>query len=207
MDTFSWKHVMDEHLSDDLQQKLAHATVGIAGAGGLGSNCAVILTRTGIGKLIIVDHDSVAISNLNRQQYTRQHIGQPKVHALKETLLQINPTLQIITHQYSMNSKNIMDIFADCQVIVEAVDNAITKRLLVETLITNKYTVISASGLAGWGGTMTTKKLGQHLIVVGDHTYPVSPNKPPLAPRVTMAASMQADAVICTLLNTPLTKI
>lgn len=203
MANFCWKNVMDEHLSESLQAKLANATVGIAGAGGLGSNCAVLLTRTGIGHLVIVDHDIVSISNLNRQQYLSHHIGMPKVEALKEVLLNINPQLKLTTYKCYMNSNNILDLFSNCQLIVEAVDNAVTKKMLAETLITAEHTVISASGVAGWGGLpMTQKQLGKKLLVVGDHIYGVSSDNPPLAPRVNIAASMQADAVLCALLNT-----
>lgn len=202
MCAFDWKNVMDEHLPNDLQQKLANATIGIAGAGGLGSNCAVLLTRTGIGHLIIVDYDIVSISNLNRQQYLHCHIGIPKVTALQEILLSINPTLTLTTHNCYMQKDNVLQLFDKCQIVVEAVDNASTKRLLAETLLSAGRTVISASGVAGWGGSFTTKKyFGNNLLVVGDHTYPVSPNNPPLAPRVNIAASMQADAVLCALLN------
>ncbi len=101
MSTFHWKNVMDEHLPESLQTKLSNATIGIAGAGGLGSNCAVLLTRTGIGHLVIVDHDIVSVSNLNRQQYLPSHIGMPKVEALKEVLLNINPGLKL---QYISNT-------------------------------------------------------------------------------------------------------
>lgn len=203
MSIFHWKNVMDEHLPESLQTKLSNATIGIAGAGGLGSNCAVLLTRTGIGHLVIVDHDIVSVSNLNRQQYLPSHIGMPKVEALKEILLNINPGLKLTIYQQYMNPNNILTLFKECQFVIEAVDNAITKKMLVETLITVGYTVISASGVAGWGGLpMTQKQLGKKLLVVGDHTYGVSSINPPLAPRVNMAASMQADAILCALLNT-----
>lgn len=64
------------------RERLRAACVGIAGAGGLGSNIAVMLARSGIGALRIVDFDAVDASNLNRQHYFRQHVGMPKVEAL-----------------------------------------------------------------------------------------------------------------------------
>ena len=77
----------------DIQQKLDHATVGIAGLGGLGSNIAVHLARLGVGRLVLVDFDTVEISNLNRQHYTMKDIGIPKTLALLEQLEAINPYL------------------------------------------------------------------------------------------------------------------
>ena len=63
--------------------KIQNKTIGIAGCGGLGSNCAIALARIGIGKLIIVDFDSIDKSNLNRQYYFIDQIGKPKVDALE----------------------------------------------------------------------------------------------------------------------------
>ncbi len=201
MSSFSWNDVMDEHLPKHMQQKLLKATIGIAGAGGLGSNCATLLTRTGIGNLIIVDHDIVALSNLNRQQYLKHHIGIPKVQALRQILVDINPNIQIKTHQCYMQKENILTFFSNCSIVVEAVDNALTKKLLVETLASSGHIVISASGIAGWGKPMQKQHIGNKIVVVGDQTYPVSSTNPPLAPRVNIAASMQADAVLCALLK------
>ena len=69
--------------------KLRDSIIGIAGAGGLGSNVAISLSRAGIGKLIISDFDIIEPSNLNRQQYFIEQIGKPKVIALKENLMRI----------------------------------------------------------------------------------------------------------------------
>ena len=64
------------------------------------------------------------------------------------------------------------------------------------------HRVVSASGMAGWGGVpMTARKLGSRLVVVGDHVSGIGPGMPPLAPRVVMAAAMEADAVLEMLLG------
>ena len=73
----------DDRFSPDIHQNLKLASVAIAGAGGLGSNIAVMLARSGIGHLHIVDFDIVDITNLNRQAYTVKHIGSRKVDAIK----------------------------------------------------------------------------------------------------------------------------
>jgi len=72
-------------------EKLSKATVGIAGAGGLGSNVAHLLARVGVGRLIIDDPDRIELSNLGRQLYFIDQVGKPKVLALKESLRNINP--------------------------------------------------------------------------------------------------------------------
>ena len=69
--------------------------IGIAGAGGLGSNVALNLVRSGIDAFRIVDFDCVEASNLNRQFYFRDQIGRPKVEALRENLQRIRPEVEV----------------------------------------------------------------------------------------------------------------
>ena len=70
----------------EIARKLKEASVGIAGAGGLGSNIAMALARAGVGHLLIVDFDKVEESNLNRQYYFRDQIGEFKVEAIRENI-------------------------------------------------------------------------------------------------------------------------
>ena len=70
---------------DWIYEKLGKATVGIAGLGGLGSTVAAAMTRTGVGRLVVVDFDVVEESNLNRQQYFADQIGKAKVEAPRRT--------------------------------------------------------------------------------------------------------------------------
>ena len=83
---------------NQIKSILKDYTVGIAGAGGLGSNVAMALTRTGVGNLIIADFDRVSESNLNRQFYFKHQVGFKKVDVLKTNLLSINPDLNITTY-------------------------------------------------------------------------------------------------------------
>ena len=68
----------DARFSKEMQVKLRSAKVAIAGLGGLGSNIAVMLARSGIGKLLLVDFDVVDVTNLNRQMYFIPQLGKPK---------------------------------------------------------------------------------------------------------------------------------
>ena len=87
----------DDRFSQAVHQKLKIASVAVAGAGGLGSNIAVMLARSGVGHLHIVDFDIVDITNLNRQVYTVRHIGSRKVDAINEILMEINPYMKVTT--------------------------------------------------------------------------------------------------------------
>jgi sulfur carrier protein ThiS adenylyltransferase len=174
--------------------------VGIAGAGGLGSNCAAALARAGIGTLVIADFDTVEPINLTRQYYFTNQVGCLKTIALKENLLKINPSLQVIAHNTKLNASNIPGIFGQCHVIVEAFDQADMKEMIAETVQTLMpgIPLIMGSGMAGWGkkDLLRTRKIDDLLYVCGDEISEISDELPPLAPRVTIVAAMQADMVV-----------
>ena len=110
-----------------------NATVGIAGAGGLGSNAAIALARAGIGKLIIADYDNVSASNLTRQQYFQNQIGLPKVAALQDTLRRINPSTYVSAYPSRVTPVNLDSIFGKATILIEAFDDAGEKEMLIET--------------------------------------------------------------------------
>ena len=177
----------------------------IAGAGGLGSNCAVALARTGVGSLVLCDHDVVDISNLNRQYYFTYQVGMAKTEALSNNIAQINPEVIVSAFNIMLDPSNIPAIFSDCDVIVEAFDRNDMKEMLVETIQKELHGIplIVASGLAGWESTelLNIRKIDDTLYVCGDESSEVSADLPPLAPRVTVVAGMQANLVIEILMN------
>ena len=198
----NWNEVLEGYLNARQRATLQSACVGIAGAGGLGSNCAMLLARAGVGTLLIVDHDRVSVSNLNRQFYLPTDVGRLKVEALAERLCAINPWLVVHSQAVLMTAENLPNIFAACSIVVEAVDSALSKQIVLESLTQAGHFVVSASGMAGWGGPpMQRRTLGRQAIIVGDGQYDVSPNLPPLAPRVMIAAAMQANEVLLQLLG------
>ncbi len=180
-------------------EKLKNKTVGIAGCGGLGSNCAIALARIGIGKLIIVDFDNIVSSNLNRQYYFTDQIGLPKVNALKTNISKVNDNVIVETHYIKLTARNIPSIFSNCDIIVEAFDLAEMKQMLIETVLTvmpDKY-IISGSGMAGWGNNNSIKTINfDKLYVCGDFESEISDVLPPLAPRVGIVANMQANQAL-----------
>lgn len=202
MENISWDAVLEGHLAAERRRVLASARIGMAGAGGLGSNCAVFLARTGIRHFVIADPDVVALSNLNRQHFFPRHLGLSKVEALGDVLRELNPSIALRLERRALDGAAARALFAGCDVVVEAVDDPGTKKTLVEALLLGGFRVVSASGMAGWGGApMTARRLGGRLVVVGDHTSEIGPGMPPLAPRVVMAAALEADAVLEMLLG------
>ncbi len=192
---------LERYLSQDELEKLAATRVGIAGVGGLGSNVAMLLVRSGVQNLVLVDSDSVDASNLNRQHYFPKHVGMPKVDALAQILLELNPQLRLEKHKLHIDMHSLQPLLSQSMLWVEALDDAVSKRLFVEETIKKDIFTVSASGIAGYGGPpMHSRKLGKNLVVVGDFTSDVQ-SMPPLAPRVMQAAAMQADAILTYILE------
>ena len=106
------------YIGEEKLEKLKKVKVGIAGAGGLGSNCAFNLVRSGFYKFKIVDFDVVEPSNLNRQFFFLDQLGMPKVLALEENLRRINPEVRIEAIQQKVQKDNAR-AFDDCDVVVE----------------------------------------------------------------------------------------
>ena len=186
-------------MARNIEEILKPYTVGIAGCGGLGSNCAVALARVGIGHLVLADFDVIEPGNLNRQYYFLDQVGQKKVEALKSNILRINPRLKIDAYPVMLNPEKIRDIFKECDVIVEAFDRKEMKLMIAETVLTHMphIPLVMGSGLAGWGNNdqLVTRCSG-NLYVCGDETSEASDQLPPLAPRVGIVASMQANVVM-----------
>jgi sulfur carrier protein ThiS adenylyltransferase len=179
---------------------LGKFTVGISGAGGLGSNCAALLARCGIGTLVIADYDRVEGSNLSRQFYFEGQVGMLKTEALKENLLRIRPETTIVIHNAILDRTNIPRFFSGCHVIVEALDSSEMKEMFIETVQRELkgVPVVAGSGIAGWGKneTLRCRKIDETLYVCGDESSEVAEDNPPLAPRVGIVAALQANTVV-----------
>ena len=177
--------------------------VGIAGAGGLGSNCAMHLLRSGFTDLVLADEDTVEPSNLNRQHFTLAQVGRPKVQALRDNLLAVNPDASVTVHHTRVHAGNMSALFGACQAVVEAVEDPRTKKLIVETMVPTGRLVVGASGLGGAGCAMRMRvnRPLAGLVIVGDMSTPCDAGTPPLSPGVGMAAAMQADVILHHFLN------
>lgn len=184
---------------EEIKHKLSCKVVGIAGIGGLGSNCAAALARVGVGTLIIADFDVVSESNLNRQYYFFDQVGKKKSLAMRENILKINPSVNVITHDVILTRNNILPIFKECDVIVEAFDQADQKEILIETVLTEMpgKPLVIGLGMAGWGmnDSIHCRKV-DNIYICGDEVSEIGPDLPPIAPRVGMVANMQANVVV-----------
>ena len=103
---------LSSRIGEEARARLAAARVGVAGLGGLGSHIAVMLARSGVGALHLVDFDLVDESNLNRQHYFREHLGRPKTEALAEQLRRIDPGIELTLDRVRVDAGNAAALFA-----------------------------------------------------------------------------------------------
>jgi sulfur carrier protein ThiS adenylyltransferase len=179
--------------------RLRSSAVGIAGAGGLGSNAAVSLARAGVGTLIIADHDRVEPPDLNRQYFFIDQIGKPKVEALLENLKRASPFSRYQVYRIKIEPGNVAAIFGAADILIEAFDKAEMKQMLVETWLSlfPQKPIIVASGLTGLGRNqrLHTRRVG-NLYICGDEETEVGEPISPMAPRVGIVANMQANLAL-----------
>lgn len=192
-----------KYIGKDRLRQLQGIRIGIAGAGGLGSNCAMHLVRSGFKRFVLADFDCIEESNLNRQFYFMEQIGKSKVEALGDNLQSINPDLDITAHLTEVCRENMHDLFDDCDVIIEAFDDAAAKKALVETFLPTGKLLVTASGMGGAGSSdeIKTRKVRDNFYIVGDMKTECNAETPPFSPRVAICAAKQADIVLNHYLN------
>lgn len=187
------------------QRVFERSRVGIAGLGGLGSHVAEHLARLGVGTLVLVDHDRVEPSNLNRQRYDLRHLGQPKAVALVEQLRAIDPYLAYEPVVERIVPGRVVSLFTGCNVVCECLDAPDQKALLVEEVLAQlpHTPLVAASGMAGAAsanGMRTTHPLSR-LYLCGDGSSDVAESELLAAPRVALCAAHQACMVMRLLLG------
>lgn len=184
----------------ELQKKFTAASVAICGLGGLGSNIAIMLARAGIGRLHLIDFDTVDLSNLNRQQYAVSQIGMPKTEALKETLSWIAPYCKIETDCVKITEENLPELLKNESIICEAFDAAENKAMLVNGVLSHfpEQYLIAASGMAGISSanSIRTRRITKHFYLCGDEVSDIADNTALVLSRVMICAAHQAHTVL-----------
>jgi molybdopterin-synthase adenylyltransferase len=106
------------------QAKLLQSAVGVVGAGGLGGSVLELLARMGVGRLVVVDDDTFTESNLNRQLLaTVNNMGKPKTEAALKRIAEINSSLEAEVYKCRGNADNLPDLFSDCDLVIDCLDN------------------------------------------------------------------------------------
>lgn len=138
-------------VGDEGVKKLASSHVLVVGLGGVGAYAAEQLARAGIGKLTIVDSDTVNITNKNRQLLALDStIGRPKVEVMAERIRDINPDVEVIPMNQYMKDQSIIDLMEQpFDFIVDAIDTLAPKVFLLYYAVQNKQNIVSCMGAGG----------------------------------------------------------
>lgn len=128
--------------------RLRRSTVMVLGVGGVGSHCIEALARSGAGRLILVDNDTVSLTNINRQSIAyHSTIGQYKTQVMKERIRDICPQTEVVTHEMFVLPENMDALFEERpDYIVDAIDTVTAKLALVERAKADEIPIISCMG-------------------------------------------------------------
>lgn len=129
-------------------ERLEGASVLVFGVGGVGSHCIEALARSGIGHLTLVDNDVVSVTNINRQSIAlHSTVGRYKTEVMKEKIRDINPTIQVETHETFILNDNVDTVITgEEDYIVDAVDTVTAKLAIIQTALEKGIPVISSMG-------------------------------------------------------------
>jgi len=130
------RHIIIPEVGMDGQKRLKNARVLCVGAGGLGSPALMYLAAAGVGTLGIVEFDEVDESNLQRQIIHRQSdIGRPKAESARDTVNEINPYVNVVVHNERLDNSNVLEIFAQYDLIVDGTDNFATRYMVNDAAV------------------------------------------------------------------------
>lgn len=142
------RHIMLKEVGGEGQSRLLGSSVLVVGAGGLGAPLLLYLAAAGVGRIGIVDHDAVDLSNLQRQViHDTSGVGMPKVESAAARIAAINPDVKVVPHGVRLNRANVLDILADYDVVADGTDNFATRFLLNDACFFSGKTLVSAAML------------------------------------------------------------
>ncbi len=191
------RQIMIGEIGEEGQKKLKRSRVAIAGGGGLGSPIAIYLAAAGIGMIRIIDHDQVALSNLNRQiLHWEEDVGRKKVESAGSKLRKLNSGVTVEAMAETITESNVSRLVQDCDVIVDAMDNLPTRYLLNRCAVERKMPFFHGA-VHGFEGRCMTILPGETACLRCLYRGPVPQEKFPVigvAPAV--IGSIQATEVI-----------
>jgi molybdopterin/thiamine biosynthesis adenylyltransferase/rhodanese-related sulfurtransferase len=140
------RHLALPEIGQAGQEKLAASGVLVVGAGGLGSPAALYLAAAGVGRIGLLDHDRIEVSNLQRQVlFTTAEIGQSKAHSAKARLTALNPALQVTAHAERLVAANVERLFTPYDVIIDGTDRLATRYLVNDACVLMGKPLVSAA--------------------------------------------------------------
>lgn len=142
------RHILLDEIGIEGQEKLLAAHALVIGAGGLGSPAAYYLASAGIGKITLVDNDTVDLTNLQRQiLHTTERVGQSKAQSGKQTLERINPDIEIVALTERAESDRLAELVAQANVVLDCSDNFATRHAVNRACVEHKVPLVSGAAI------------------------------------------------------------
>lgn len=150
------RHILLPEVGGKGQKKINNAKVLLVGAGGLGSPIGYYLAAAGVGKIGIVDGDKVELSNLQRQiVHSMGDLGKSKAISARETLLALNPGIDVVTYQEDLTSENAFNIIGDYDIVADGSDNFKTRYLVNDACVLTRKPLSHGAVFRFHGQAMT----------------------------------------------------
>jgi molybdopterin/thiamine biosynthesis adenylyltransferase len=142
------RHILLDDLGVEGQQRLLDSHALIVGAGGLGSPVAMYLAASGVGRITIADHDSVDLTNLQRQiAHTTERVGQPKVRSAQTAMHALNPEVQVQAIAEKLDAKALDALLPTVHVVVDCCDNFATRQAVNAACVTHRVPLVSGAAI------------------------------------------------------------
>ena len=141
------RQIIMEQVGVEGQKKINNSSICVIGCGGLGTSAAQYLSMSGIGKLVFIDHDTIVLSNLNRQTlFTEKDIGESKCEVLTKKIKNINKSITVNYYQKKINEINIDQYIENCSIVLDCTDN-FESRLIINKFCHNKKKILVSAAL------------------------------------------------------------
>jgi len=142
------RHILLPELGVEGQERLLASHALVIGAGGLGSPAAMYLAAAGVGRITICDADRVDLTNLQRQiAHRTASVGRPKVASARQTLLELNPEIEVIALEARLDAQGLMDRVADCSVVLDCCDNFATRHAVNRACVAHRVPLVSGAAI------------------------------------------------------------
>jgi molybdopterin/thiamine biosynthesis adenylyltransferase len=149
------RHILLDELGVEGQQRFLDAHALVIGAGGLGSPVALYLGTAGVGRITLVDHDTVDVTNLQRQiAHNLSRVGQPKAQSARDTIAAINPDVQVQPLVERADAKRLDQLVAEVDVVLDCSDNFTTRQAVNAACVAHKKPLVAGAAI-GFDGQIS----------------------------------------------------
>jgi len=149
------RHILLDELGVEGQRRLLAAHALVIGAGGLGSPVLLYLGTAGVGQITVIDHDTVDVTNLQRQiAHTLERVGQPKVESAARSIAAINPAVRVLALRERVEGERLAELVSAADVVIDCSDNFATRHAVNRACVVHRKPLVSGAAI-GFDGQIS----------------------------------------------------